>query len=105
MSLRRDKDSQRYNSSLRDDDVAEQLVELLIVADGELQVTGDDTRLLVVTGGVSSELEDLGGEVLEDGGEVDGCSSSDTLGVVTLAEETVDTTDGELESCLVGVGL
>jgi hypothetical protein len=29
-----------------------------------------------------------------------GCSGSDTLGVVSLAEETVDTTDGELESSL-----
>jgi hypothetical protein len=69
--------------------------------------------------GVSSELEDLSCEVLEDGGEVDWrgearqqgievgwgaqltrCSGSDTLSVVSLAEETVDTTDGELESGL-----
>ena len=36
----------------------------------------DDTRLLVVAGGVTGELEDLGGEVLEDGGEVDCRSGS-----------------------------
>jgi hypothetical protein len=39
------------DSSLGDDDRAEETVELLIVSDGELQVTGNDTRLLVVTGG------------------------------------------------------
>jgi len=96
---------------LRDDDGAEELVELFIVSDGELQVTGHDTRLLVVTGGVTSELEDLSGEVckvradqgglesrtltLKDGGEVDGGTGTDTLGVVTLLQETVDTTDGD----------
>ena len=39
------------HSTLRDDDVAEQTVELLVVADRELEVTGNDARLLVVTGG------------------------------------------------------
>jgi len=57
---------------LGDGDVSEELVQLLIVADGELEMTWNDTGLLVVTGGVSSQLEDFSGEVLEDGGEVDG---------------------------------
>ena len=34
-------------------------------------MTGDDTLLLVVAGGVASELEDLGSEVLKDRREVD----------------------------------
>jgi hypothetical protein len=34
-------------------------------------VTGHDTLLLVVASGVTGELEDLGREVLENGGEVD----------------------------------
>lgn len=58
-------------------------------------MTGNDTRLLVVTGGVTGELEDLGGEVLEDGSEVDGGTGTDTLGVVAALKETVDTTDGD----------
>ena len=33
-------------------------------------MTGDDAGLLVVARGVAGELEDLGAEVLEDGGEV-----------------------------------
>ncbi len=83
------------DTTLRDDDRAEERVELLVVADGELEVAGHDTRLLVVAGGVTGELEDLGGEVLEDGGEVDGGTRTDTLGVVAALEETVDTTNGD----------
>jgi hypothetical protein len=52
---------------------------LLIVADSELQVTGYDTMLLVVTGGIACELENFGCEVLEDCGEVD--CSNDQLNV------------------------
>jgi hypothetical protein len=36
------------DTTLRDDDLAEEAVELLVVADGELKVTGDDAGLLVV---------------------------------------------------------
>ena len=54
--------------------------------------------LLVVTGGVASELENLGGEVFEHGSEVDGRTRTDTLGVVATLEHTMDTTDGELET-------
>lgn len=60
------------NTTLSDGDVSEELVQLLVVADGELQVTGDDTGLLVVTSGVTSQLEDFGSQVLKDGSEVDG---------------------------------
>jgi hypothetical protein len=88
------------DTTLGNGDVAEQLVQLLVVADGELEMTGDDTGLLVVTGGVSSQLEDLSREVLKHGGEVDGSTGTDTLSIVALAEKTVDTTDGESETGL-----
>ena len=32
---------------------------------------------------------------LEDGGEVDGSTGTDTLGVVAALQETVDTADGD----------
>lgn len=60
------------DTTLGDGDVTEQLVQLLIVSDGELKMTGDDTGLLVVTGSVTGQLENLSSEVLKDGGEVDG---------------------------------
>ena len=88
------------NTTLGDGDVAEKLVQLLIVADGELEVTGDDTGLLVVASGVASKLEDFGSQVLKDGSEVDGSAGTDTLSVVALAEETVDTANGECETSL-----
>jgi hypothetical protein len=86
------------NTTLGDGDVSEKLVQLLVVADGELQVTGDDTGLLVVTSGITSQLEDFGSQVLEDSSEVDGSTGTDTLSVVALAKKTVDTTDGECET-------
>jgi len=88
------------DTTLGDGDVSEKLVQLLVVPDGELEMTGDDTGLLVVAGGVASQLEDFGREVLKDGSEVDGSTGTDTLSIVALAEETVDTTDREGETGL-----
>lgn len=88
------------DTTLGDGDVSEKLVQLLIVPDGELEMARDDTGLLVVAGSVTGQLKNLSSEVLKDGSEVDGSTSTDTLGVVALAEETVDTTDGESETGL-----
>ena len=61
-------------------------------------MTGDDPGFLVVTGSVAGQLEDLSSQVLHDGSQVDWCSGTDSFGVVSLAEESVDTTYGELET-------
>ena len=45
---------------------------------------GDDSGLLVVPSGVAGQLEDLGGEVLHDGGHVDGGAGAHALRVVAL---------------------
>jgi hypothetical protein len=90
------------DTTLCNGDVAEQLVQLLIVSDGELEMPGDDTSLLVVAGSVTSQLENLSSEILENGSEVDGSTSTDTLSVVALAEQTVDTTNREGETSLAG---
>jgi hypothetical protein len=34
-------------------------------------MTGNDTSFLVITSGITSEFEDFGSEIFEDGGEVD----------------------------------
>ncbi|KAM7419847.1 hypothetical protein PAMA_016786 [Pampus argenteus] len=85
------------HAALSDGDSAEQLVELLVVADSELQVTGDDPGLLVVAGSVSSQLQDLSGQILQHRRQVDGGSGTDTLGIVALPQQPVDTAHGELE--------
>ena len=59
------------NTALSYGNVAKKLVQFFIVADGKLEVTGDDAGLLVVTGGITSQLKDFSGKVLEDGSEVD----------------------------------
>ena len=93
------------NTTLGNGHVAEELVELLIVADGELDVTWSDTGTVVVTGGVASELEDLSGEVLKDSSEVHWSTSTNTGSVAALTEVTVDTANWELETGLEGPGL
>lgn len=47
-------------------------VEFLITTDGELQVTGRDALDFQVFGRVAGELEDFGGEVFKNGGDIDG---------------------------------
>lgn len=59
------------NTTLCDGYVSQELVQLLVVTDGELEMTWDNTGLLVITSGVTSQLEDLGSQVLKNGGKVD----------------------------------
>ena len=86
-------------------------------------MAGDDPGLLVVPGSVAGQLEDLGGQVLHHGGQVDRGSSANPLGVVTLAEKPgqnernnrewrvgrdhspVDAAHRELETSAAGPGL
>jgi hypothetical protein len=44
---------------------------LFIVPNGELQVTRHNTLLLVITSGVTSQLQNLGSEVLKNSSKVD----------------------------------
>ena len=86
------------NSSLGDGDSIQEFVQLLIVPDGELEVTRNDPLLLVVPGSVPSQLEDLGSEVLHHGSQVDRSSTSNTIGVVPLPQVAVDPSNREDES-------
>lgn len=86
------------NTTLGDGHTGQQFVQLLVVPDSQLQMSGDDSGLLVVSGGVTCQLENLSCEVLKDGSQVDWGTGTDTLGIVAFAEKTVDTSDGELKS-------
>ena len=88
----------RQHTSLGDGHSRQKLVQLLVVPDGQLKMAGVDPLLLVVTGGVASQLEDLSGEVLHHCSQVDWGAGSDSLGVVSPAEKTVDSANWELES-------
>ena len=81
------------------DGCLDQSVELLVTSDGQLQMSGGDSLHLEILGGVSGELQNLGGQVLKDGSSVDG--SSGTHSAVrgnSALQESVQTTDGELET-------
>lgn len=78
--------------------MTQELVQLLIVSDGELEMTGNDTGLLVVTSGIASQFEDFGSEVLQDGGKVDGSTGTDTLSIVALPQQTMNTAHWEGET-------
>ena len=80
--------------------MSEKLVQLLVVSDSELKMTWDDTGLLVVTSSVASQFENFGSKILEDGSEVDWSTSTNTLSIVALSEETVNTTNWESETGL-----
>ena len=64
----------------------------------------DNSALLGVLGGVTGELEDLSGEVLKDGSEVHWGTGSDSIGILSLLEESGDSSDWELKSGSSGLG-
>ncbi|KAG9333909.1 hypothetical protein JZ751_009432 [Albula glossodonta] len=51
----------RQHSALSNGDSSQELVQLFVVAHRQLQVTRNDTSLLVVTGSITSQLQDLSG--------------------------------------------
>ena len=50
--------------------MAQQLVELFVVADGKLKMTGHDTLLLVVTSSITSKFQNFSCQVFEDSSKV-----------------------------------
>ena len=49
--------------------------------------------LLVITSGIASKFEDFGSKIY-------GCTSANTLGIVSLLQKTVDMTDKELRPAM-----
>lgn len=88
------------NTTLGDGDMTQKLVQLLVISDGKLEMTGNDTGLLVVARSVTSQLENFGSKVLKNSGKVDGGTGTNTLSVVALAQETVNTANGEGQTSL-----
>ena len=86
------------DTTLGDGDSGQQLVQFLVVADGELEMSWNNPRFLVVSGCVASQLEYFSCQILHDGRKVHWSSSTDTLGVVSLSQQTMDTTDWELQT-------
>ena len=75
----------------------EQLVLLLVITDGQLQVTGNDPCLFVVMGSIACQLKNFSGQVLHDSGQEHWGTGSDSLSIVSLAQVTMDTSNGGTE--------
>ena len=93
------------DTTLGNGDTREELVQLFVVADGKLQVTGDDPGLLVVTGSIASQLENLSSKVLHDSSQVDRSAGTYTFGIVALTQQTMDTSYRELKTSSAATGL
>ena len=83
----------------------QELVQFFVVADGKLQVTGNDTGLLVVTGGITGQLQNFSSQVFHYSCQVHGGTSAYTLSIVALAQKTMDTTHWELKTSSAAAGL
>jgi len=76
----------------------DQRVQLLVTADRELQMAGSDALDLEILGRVASQFKDFGGEIFEDGSEVDGGFGTDARAVAGYgAEVALYTAAGELD--------
>ena len=95
----------RQDTTLSNGDTGQQLVQFLVVSDGKLKMSGDDSGLLVVSGCVTGQLENLSGQVLKYCGQVHGGPSAHTFGIISLSQKPVNTTDGELQSRPAGSSL
>ncbi len=78
------------HAALSDGHSAHEFVQLLVVAHRQLQVTGDDTGLLVVPSGVSSQLQDLSRQILEHSCQINRSTSTDSAGRSYLCGEACE---------------
>jgi hypothetical protein len=58
------------------------LIQLLVIADSQLEMARIDASLLVVTSSVAGQLEDFGSQVFQHGCKVDGRASSHAFSIV-----------------------
>merc|ERR1712203_674533 len=93
------------DTSLCDGDSSQEFVQFFVITDGQLQVTGDDSGLFVVTSSVTCQFKNLSGQVFHNGSQVNWGSSSYTFSVVSLAEKTMDTSNWSMKSRTAGSGL
>jgi hypothetical protein len=94
----------RENTTGGDGDLAQELVQLLVVSDGQLNVSRDDSLLLAFLGGVASELQNLSDHVLEDGSQVNGSTRTDPAGISAVLQESANSANRELKTSLGALG-
>jgi hypothetical protein len=72
-------------------------VEFIIRTDGKQQVAGIDAFNVHIFGSITGKLQQLSGQILQNGGTVNSGSGSDTTSRMgTILQKTMDPSDGEL---------
>jgi len=76
-------------------------IQLFVSPDCKGELTGGDAFKTKILGRISSELQNFGSEILQNGSCIHGgfCSNSDVV-LRALLQVTMDTADGELQPCL-----
>ena len=75
----------------------DQGIQFFITSDCKLQMSWCDSLNFKILGSVTSELQDLSGQVLKDGSTVDSGGGSDSAaGADSALQESVDSSDWEL---------
>ena len=88
------------DTSRGDGNLAQELVQFFVVSDCELNVSGDDSLLLALLCGVSSELQDLSDHVLQDCSQVDWGTRTNLAGITAVLQESADSANWELKTSL-----
>jgi hypothetical protein len=88
----------RQDTALGNGHTLQKLVQLLVVADGELKVAWNDPLLLVVPRSVAGQLQNLCCQVLHHGCHVDPSTSSNPLGVGATLQQQMYPPDWKLEA-------
>ena len=87
------------DSTIGDGGVANYLVQLVIVGEGKLQVSGSDGLLLGFMTSIASELENLICQILKNSSREDSCSWAYSLSEATLSELSVASAHWEEGAC------
>merc|ERR1712025_76231 len=77
---------------------------LIIVSNGKLDMSWDDSGFFVVFGGITCELKNLSGKILKDGSSIDWGTSSDSVGISSFFQESGNSSDWELKTGSGGFG-
>jgi hypothetical protein len=86
------------NTTLGDGHTRQKFVQFLVITDGQLQVTGDDPALLVISGSIACQFKNLSCQVFHDCSQVHWGTSTYSLGIVSFPQMPVDPTHWELQA-------
>merc|ERR1711879_798280 len=89
----------RHDSSAGNDAVLKNLVQFLVVFNGKLNISWNDSLFLVVARCIASKLEKLRDEVFEHRGHEDRRPRTDSRAIAALFQITLHSADWEGETC------